>query len=360
MTGLTRMQGWLAADVASDESWVFRLREGDCNRLVQSAKRLVAAGTGLFDVSAADFEYDAALLQTLSRIKEELNEKSGLALIKNVPLQAMDEAQTEMFYWGLGLVLGVPMPQGKGSQFISNVRNDGGTYRSTQGRGYNTNAQLDFHADGSDLVGLLCLRQAPVGGDSMVSSSVRALRLMQERVPHLYEELLKPVVFSRQGEQAADEAPYYQAAIAGVIDGQHFCRYIRNHITSAQLSFAEIPRLGAAQSEAMDYLDALLKTPELMYAMRLERGDLQLLNNHFVLHSRTEFEDHAAPALKRHMMRLWLSMYDGHALPPLWQEAYKNIAPGTLRGGFKGTALNDTHVQFMQRNLNNQRVVEAV
>ena len=360
MTQLTRMQGWEAQDLVRDESWVFRPTPEAYTPLVESAARLVAAGKQLFDVSAADFDYGPALLALMKEVKAELREHSGLTLLKQVPVEQMDAAQTEMFYWGLGLLLGVPMPQGKNSQFISNVRNDGGTYRSTQGRGYNTNAQLDFHADGSDIVGLLCLRQAPVGGDSMVSSSVRALQLMQQRVPELYAALQQPFTFSRQGEEAADETPHYQASIAGVIDGQHFCRHIRNHIKSAQLSFADIPRLSDTQTAAMDHLDDLLKSPALMYEMRLERGDIQLLNNHFVLHSRTEFQDHEDPQLKRHMMRLWLSQYDGHALPPLWKEAYKNLEPGTLRGGFKGIALNDAHQSFMQRNLHNTRLLETV
>ena len=113
-----------------------------------------------------------------------------------------------------------------------------------------------------------------------------------------------------------------------------------------------------------DWNGTLLDDTELCYQianeMRLERGDIQLLNNHFVLHSRTEFQDHEDPQLKRHMMRLWLSQYDGHALPPLWKEAYKNLEPGTLRGGFKGIALNDAHQSFMQRNLRNDRLLETV
>lgn len=358
MTQLKRTEGWISEDLVNDSSWIFAPSNQDYAVLVKSAKQLTAQGKGLFDVSLEDFEYGASLLKKMQAAKKELREHSGLALIKNAPLEELNPEETEMFYWGIGLLFGVPMPQGKNSQFISNVRNDGGTYRSTKGRGYNTNSQLDFHADGSDIVGLFCLRQAPIGGDSMVSSSVRALQLMQQRVPMLYAALQDLFIFSRQGEEAEDESPYYKASISGVIDGQHFCRYIRNHIKSAQLSFEDIPRLTDIQIEAMDYLDDILKTPELMYEMRLERGDIQLLNNHFVLHSRTEFQDNEDPSLKRHMMRLWLSMYDGHYLPELWKDAYKNIEPNTLRGGFKGIALNDMHKQFMQRNLQNPRILE--
>ncbi len=40
----------------------------------------------------------------------------------------------------------------------------------------------------------------------------------------------------------------------------------------------------------------------------LEPGDIQWLSNHTVVHVRTEYEDHAEPARRRHLLRLWLSI----------------------------------------------------
>ena len=252
-------------------------------------------------------------------------------------------------YWGLGLHLGIPRPQGKKSQFISHVRDDGGTYRSTNGRGYNTNSKLDFHSDGSDIVGLICIKQAESGGNSMITHSIQAFHRLQQERPDLAECLMKPVVFSRQGEQASDEPPYYRASIVGEKNGQLFCRYIRNHINSAQLSFDDIERLTPLQLEAMDRFDQWLQHPELCFHMRLEPGDIQLLNNHAVLHSRTEYVDFPDPAERRHLLRLWLSSYQGPALPDNWKDAYKNVAPRSVRGGFKGTQINDEIRAYVQR-----------
>ena len=42
--------------------------------------------------------------------------------------------------------------------------------------------------------------------------------------------------------------------------------------------------------------------------MRLEPGDLQFVNNYTVLHARTGYQDHAEPALRRHLLRLWLKV----------------------------------------------------
>jgi Taurine catabolism dioxygenase TauD, TfdA family len=41
--------------------------------------------------------------------------------------------------------------------------------------------------------------------------------------------------------------------------------------------------------------------------MILEVGDIQFLSNAHVLHARTEYKDHAPPAPRRHLMRLWLA-----------------------------------------------------
>ena len=158
-----------------------------------------------------------------------------------------------------------------------------------------------------------------------------------------------PFVFSRQGEQASDEPPYYRASIVGEKNGQLFCRYIRNHINSAQLTFEDIERLSPLQIEAMDSFDRMLQREDLCYHMRLEKGDVQLLNNHFVLHSRTEYVDHEDPAERRHLLRLWLSSYQGAALPDDWRDVYKNVAPRSVRGGFKGTQITDEIRDYIRR-----------
>ena len=44
--------------------------------------------------------------------------------------------------------------------------------------------------------------------------------------------------------------------------------------------------------------------------MRFEPGDVQWLKNASILHKRTAYEDHDAPSLKRHLLRLWLRAPD--------------------------------------------------
>lgn len=41
--------------------------------------------------------------------------------------------------------------------------------------------------------------------------------------------------------------------------------------------------------------------------MELEVGDCQFVSDAHTLHARTEYTDHAPPAPRRHLLRLWLS-----------------------------------------------------
>ena len=349
MTTFNTHSGWTSAEIASDTSWITRLDDTDIQDLLSASRKAGERTTDLFELTRKDFDFSPRLREKIANAANEINHRSGIALFKGVPVDSLDAANITMLYWGLGLHLGVPRPQGKLSQFMSDVRDAGGTYRSTQGRGYNTNSKLDFHSDGSDIVGLICVKQAKEGGDSMVSSSIKAFQVMKAERPDLAERLFDSYVFSRQGEQANDETPYYRASIFGEKNGQLFCRHIRNHINSAQNTFEEIPRLTPEQNEALDYFDEVLTRPELMYRMRLEKGDIQLLNNHTVLHSRTEYVDFDDPREKRHLMRLWLSSYDGQPLPDTWTEAYKSVAPRSVRGGFKGTQITEHVQKFVHR-----------
>jgi hypothetical protein len=108
---------------------------------------------------------------------------------------------------------------------------------------------------------------------------------------------------------------------------------VRTHIISAQ-RFEEVPRLTPQQQEAMALLDSLAGSERFHYSMMFEPGDIQFLNNHVTLHSRTAFEDHEEPARKRHLLRMWLSVPNSRALSPLLGTIYRDQRAGAVRGGF--------------------------
>ena len=61
-------------------------------------------------------------------------------------------------------------------------------------------------------------------------------------------------------------------------------------------------------------VDLLAQDPSIHVRFRLEQGDIVLVNNYAVAHSRGAFEDYDEPDLKRHLLRLWLVMHDRRPL----------------------------------------------
>ena len=84
--------------------------------------------------------------------------------------------------------------------------------------------------------------------------------------------------------------------------------------------------------EALDLLDALTDDPALHLTMTLERGDLQFVHNHTLLHDRTAFEDYAEPERRRYLLRLWLAPEGARRLPPVFAQRYGSVIAGA-RGG---------------------------
>jgi len=195
---------------------------------------------------------------------------------------------------------------------------------------------------------LSCYNVARSGGMSMVTSSVTAHNVIAAERPDLADVLHQDFWFSRQQEQAPDEGPYYPNPVFDVADGLLFSKWNRNRMTTAQ-RLPGVPPLSEAQVEATAWLDEVLRRPALMYAMYLQPGDVQILNNHVTLHSRTEFEDHDDPALKRTLFRLWLAPPDSPRLPGSWEPCYRSVTPGTVRGGIIGQAYDESHRAYERR-----------
>jgi hypothetical protein len=76
---------------------------------------------------------------------------------------------------------------------------------------------------------------------------------------------------------------------------------------------------------------------------------MQILSNHVMLHSRTQFEDHEEPARKRLLFRLWIAPPDSLRLPESWRPAYRSTEPGTVRGGIVGQAYDAGRQAFERR-----------
>jgi hypothetical protein len=326
---------WNAAELeAARRRWTFALDDRGRRDLLAALRKARDPHKTLLDYRQSDFELGAAG-PVIAGAFEQVKRGLGVALVKGLPRDGLDEKDFELLTWGIGLHAGVGRPQGKATHYISAVRDAGNTYRTGTGRGYNTNAELDFHTDSADIVALSCYNKAKTGGMSITTSTPSAYARLQAERPELVEYLHRPIHFSRQGEQAPDEAPSYPHPVFDEEGGKLFSKWNVNRVTSAQ-KLEGVPKIVGRHREALDEFDKLVRRPDLAHNMWLEPGDLQIINSHVTLHSRTDFTDHDDPAKKRLLFRLWLAPPDGDRLPESWRVLYKAVEPGTVRGGIIG------------------------
>ncbi len=114
--------------------------------------------------------------------------------------------------------------------------------------------------------------------------------------------------------------------------GYFAARYLRHFIRTAQ-ELPGTPRLTELQIEALDLIDSLCLSPELLVRIPFEPGDIQWVNNFVTLHGRAAFDDTEEPEQKRLLYRLWLSTPNSRPLAPDFSAIYGRTEAGALRGG---------------------------
>lgn len=339
---------WTVADLERDTSWIVRLDDADRADLL-AGLAAAPADTAMLACRRVDFPFGERVLGSLRAAVDEAQHGRGLALIKGLPRQGLSAAQFERLTWAIGLHLGVARPQDRLTRYINAVKDVGVDYRSPTGRGYSSNAELDFHMDSGDVVLLSCFNQAPAGGDSACASAVAAWRQLVRERPDLARVLeTESVPFSRQGEQAEGERPYQLTTVYARTKDDVFCAWNRNRIWNG-LKLPDAPAVSAALREGVELLDTILRRPEYMFRMRLEPGDLQILSNFTTLHSRTAFQDHPDESRKRTLYRLWLATPRGRALPSEWADKWGACEPGVVKGGSRGHHYDASCEAFEQR-----------
>lgn len=343
---MVAIASWRASALDADRSWIYRFGAAE-QKALRRALRAAPKREHLLDYTREDFDLGAAK-PVLEGALEQVKHGRGIAVVRGLPREDVSEEQFALLSWGIGLHFGVARPQGIETQYLSAVRDVGTVYRSGRGRGYSSNAELDYHTDSADLVFLSCYNRAASGGRSLTTSTWAAYEEMERQHPRLLHWLREPLHFSRQGEEAVDEGPTCEQPVYDMADGTLVCRWNWNRVNSAQ-QMAGVPKLDPEHLEALNRYDAIVRMPELVHDFWMEPGDLQIVNSHRTLHSRTQFVDHPDDSRKRLMYRLWIAPPDSQQLPAAWGQLYRHVEPGAVRGGIRGRAYDRRCEDFERR-----------
>ena len=326
-------QAWYGEDMVRRTDWIYEVTTEEQEELRQAVQVAGASGREIHHLELAHFPLKR-LARRLAEIRREVLHERGFFLLRGVPIEEWSVRESATAFWGMGLYIGEAVSQNGKSHVLGHVANLGLDYADPEVRGYQTNAHLNYHTDSSDIVGLLSLRTPQSGGLSSIASSTTVWNEMVKRRPDLARVLLEPVHYTRWGEIPEGRERYFGLPIFSPWDKRMVVAYVRSAIRKAQL-MPEVPQLRPEQEEAMDLLDSLAADPKIRLMMEFKPGDVQLLCNHWILHSRTGYVDWPEPQRRRHLLRLWLACDDGPSLPPVFTSSYQGATGGGRPDGIR-------------------------
>jgi hypothetical protein len=322
---------WTGADLAASDDWKFVLTGEDIAELDDAVAGVAARGVQIKDITAKDFPLPA-LDAKLARLKDQLMDGRGIAVLSGVPVDRYTIEQAAIAYWGIGLRIGLPVSQNRNGHLLGHVYDLVGPTRDGDPsyRAYHTSAELNYHSDSCDVVGLLCLRKARSGGQSKIVSTVAVYNEILRRRPDLAAELVRPWYIDRREEIPPGKKPWFQMPVFCFEDGYFSANWHNYYVKTAQ-RFEELPRFTECQTEALQMMDEIAE--ELHYDMAFESGDIQFLHNHVTAHGRELYQDWPEPDRKRHLLRLWLATPGGRPLIDEILERYVGLKPGQRPAG---------------------------
>ncbi|MFT5470707.1 MAG: alpha-ketoglutarate-dependent taurine dioxygenase [Verrucomicrobiales bacterium] len=272
--------------------------------------------------------------QALSRIQISLENGSGATLLRGLDPSTYANDDRRRLFLGILSHVGTPISQSADGDLVFSVRDEGFGESDPRTRGPNTSKKLSFHTDRCDVIGFLCLNQALEGGENEIVSSIAVYNEIRARRPDLLQHLLEPFYYKRHNVDGGNSLPWCRQPIFSFHEGHFASAFLRVLIERAY-ALPEIADMTALQREALDFVEAVAAEPEMHVRFRQEPGDILLLNNWVTYHRRSAFVDHEDPALKRHILRIWLSTPNSRPLAPWFKDNYGATEAGAIRGGMR-------------------------
>ncbi|HET9140038.1 TauD/TfdA family dioxygenase [Actinophytocola sp.] len=294
--GVARPDEFLGSTMSIDDTLVNVIHEVDPEVAVA-----VAGGT------APDARF-VAMLRDYER--RHLRNRPGYFILSG--LGQLDEANARRFILAVSDALGGVVPQGFDGELIRAVRYRGVTLEGTATARYSDTRQGgNPHTDGMHRPGpipayfaLHCVRQAAVGGALFLLHIDDLVRELRDR-PEVLAALTETVHFDTRDRDPARPATVPRPILE--LDGDTArITYIREYIETGHLR-PGVPPLRPAQRSAMDALDELLARPDLQTHLRLEPGQLIVINNRTLVHGRTPFEVSPGDGMDRLLLRTWIA-----------------------------------------------------
>ena len=320
---------WNGESLEADQGWRYRMTAAEIDELAAATASAKARGleVGQFDRD----EFPLPLLgPRIDAMVEQVENGRGVAMLHGLPVNDYDEASLRLMYWGFGVHAGYLISQNSKGQQLAEVTDRGNEYGNRNTRGFSTNAELLPHVDTSDMTALLCVRDALEGGESRVVSSTAVYNAILAEHPEHLDVLYRGFYNDLRGEGPTgkiDELTHAPIPVYSYHAGRVSCSLNTRMIENAATKRG-IP-LTTEEKTALGFIREVTLRDELSHWFRLQPGDIQMVSNHSVFHSRSSFVDHDDSSMRRCLYRLWLNLRAGRPLAANLADRY-NTGP---RGG---------------------------
>lgn len=324
---ITDASAWRADEMAADRRWIRELTEPETTDLLRGlseSNETAVDGTPKFVMAPAMTAFAEEVL-------EELENGRGFVLVRGMPLEGLDEDALRRLYRVFGAYLGTAITQDNRGRRIVEITDKGVPYGPGV-RGGKTRAFLHPHNDATDVVALFCIRPARERGESCIASAMTMYNTVLAEHPEYIDLLFDGYRHNMRGEGVSgdpNEVTDNAIPIFSQFAGRLSCHFNRRLIVQGAEKSGRT--LDAKVLAALDYMNDLALRDDIRLDMEFQRGDVQLLNNHMIMHSRRDYEDYDDPALKRRLLRLWLNVPNGRPLAP----DFADRTNGGPRGGMR-------------------------
>ena len=194
---------WRGGAFKSRSDIAYDLTPGNLAAIDELMSAIKADGISMENIDRVRFSHPG-LDNDLARVYDELREGRGLVLVRGFPMDRYSDDEIAMIYWGIGTHFGQAVSQSAKGDLLGHVVDATDNGRKQNARGYLSPRELLLHTDPADIVGLMCLRPARSGGESIFASASSIHNEIRTRAPHALDVLYRVFPYHRRGEQAPD------------------------------------------------------------------------------------------------------------------------------------------------------------
>lgn len=295
---------WRGPDLEPIDKICIDLSPSHLQALDAALRSVQAAKLTINDVERRHFDL-SSIAEDLASTENEILHGRGIVILRGFPVNDYSLEEVELLYWGLGCHFGTGESQSNMGDRVGRVEDVSG--KDLNERAYRNSVELAMHTDLSDIIGMLSIRQSARGGlSSYVSAAAIHNEILATR-PELLAPLYQGFHYHRFGAEAPGTEPVtpHRVPVLSQRDGHLSARIVPEYIYMAAEELGE--PLSELETEALKHFNELATRPDMRLDVMLQPGELNLINNYTVLHTRDEFWDGPTEAEKRLLLRLWLS-----------------------------------------------------